>query len=403
MNNGQRKAFINARLIDPSTGLDQNGAILVDRHMIADSGPSLFADGVPDGVEAIDCAGQCLAPGLIDMRVFIGEPGAEHKETLATASEAAAVGGVTTIAMMPETDPVIDDVALVEFVARQARENAVVSILPTAAITKGLAGNEMTEMGLLQAAGAVALTDGTRAVSDALVMRRVLSYASSFEMLIMQHAAEPSLTANGCMNEGEVSTLLNKVDVSPQGMARRWHNLYPRVKVLIVIRDQVAWLDSLYRYSASELPRGKRSFEDFCASPRGAVVLRAGMYDLTIQAYLDVFGARQVKVLRYEDLSLDHDKFMTELCEYVGVDWIKTANEPLNVGRSSAAAFLIAHFGFLDKIPPSVRAIGRMALAVFGKNSMFGLSRKEQRLIRSFYRLSNLRTEKILSGQAEEL
>ena len=204
-------------------------------------------------------------------------------------------------------------------------------------------------------------------------------------------------------NEGEVSTLLNKVDVSPQGMARRWHNLYPRVKVLIVIRDQVAWLDSLYRYSASELPRGKRSFEDFCASPRGAVVLRAGMYDLTIQAYLDVFGARQVKVLRYEDLSLDHDKFMTELCEYVGVDWIKTANEPLNVGRSSAAAFLIAHFGFLDKIPPSVRAIGRMALAVFGKNSMFGLSRKEQRLIRSFYRLSNLRTEKILSGQAEEL
>ncbi len=208
MNNGQRKAFINARLIDPSTGLDQNGAILVDRHMIADSGPSLFADGVPDGVEAIDCAGQCLAPGLIDMRVFIGEPGAEHKETLATASEAAAVGGVTTIAMMPETDPVIDDVALVEFVARQARENAVVSILPTAAITKGLAGNEMTEMGLLQAAGAVALTDGTRAVSDALVMRRVLSYASSFEMLIMQHAAEPSLTANGCMNEGEVSTRL---------------------------------------------------------------------------------------------------------------------------------------------------------------------------------------------------
>ena len=208
MNKGRRKAFVNARLLDPSTGLDQRGAVLVDGHLIADSGPSLFADGVPDGVETIDCAGQCLAPGLIDMRVFIGEPGAEHKETMATASEAAAVGGVTTIAMMPETDPVIDDIALVEFVARQARENAVVSILPTAAITRGLTGREMTEMGLLKSAGAVALTDGTHAVADALVMRRVLSYASSVDILIMQHAAEPSLSGNGCMNEGEVATRL---------------------------------------------------------------------------------------------------------------------------------------------------------------------------------------------------
>ena len=208
MKNGQRKAFVNARLIDPAAGVDQSGTVLVDGHMIADLGPALFADGVPKGIEVIDCAGQCLAPGLIDMRVFIGEPGAEHKETLATASAAAAVGGVTTMAMMPETNPVIDDAALVEFVARQARETAVVSILPTAAITKGLGGSQMTEMGLLQSAGAVALTDGSRAVADALVMRRVLSYASSFDMLIMQHAAEPSLTKNGCMNEGEVATRL---------------------------------------------------------------------------------------------------------------------------------------------------------------------------------------------------
>ena len=208
MNNSQRKAFINARLLDPGTELDQKGAVLVDGHMIADSGPTLFANGTPAGAEVIDCAGMCLAPGLIDMRVFIGEPGAEHKETLATASEAAAVGGITTMVMMPQTDPVIDDAALVEFVARRARENAVVSILPTAAITKGLGGSEMTEMGLLQAAGAVALTDGTYAVADSLVMRRVLSYASSFDTLIMHHAIEPSLTKNGCMNEGEVATRL---------------------------------------------------------------------------------------------------------------------------------------------------------------------------------------------------
>lgn len=208
MRNGRRKAFVNARLLDPAAGLDRRGAVLVDGHMIADCGPTLFADGVPEGIEVIDCAGQCLAPGLIDMRVFIGEPGAEHKETLATASAAAAAGGVTTIAMMPETNPVIDDVALVEFVARQARDKAVVSILPTAAITKGLAGREMTEMGLLQAGGAVALSDGSHALADALVMRRVLSYASSLDMLIMQHAAEPSLSGNGCMNEGEVATRL---------------------------------------------------------------------------------------------------------------------------------------------------------------------------------------------------
>ena len=206
--NGRRKALINGRLLDPGTGIDHPGVILVDGHMIADAGPRLFADGVPEGIDVIDCAGHCVAPGLIDMRVFIGEPGAEHKETLSTASEAAAVGGVTTVAMMPETDPVIDNAALVEFVARQARESAVVSILPTAAVTKRLEGREMTEMGLLQAAGAVALTDGTHTIADALVMRRALSYASSFDMLIMQHAAEPSLSRNGCMNEGEVATRL---------------------------------------------------------------------------------------------------------------------------------------------------------------------------------------------------
>ena len=204
----RRKAFINARLIDPAVGVDQAGAVLVDGHIIVDSGPRLFADGIPDGIEVLDCTGKCLSPGLIDMRVFIGEPGTEHKETLATASHAAAVGGVTTIAMMPETDPVIDNVALVEFVARQARETAEVSILPTAAITKGLGGREMTEMGLLQSAGAVALTDGTHTIADALVMRRVLSYASNFDILIMHHAVEPSLTKNGCMNEGEVATRL---------------------------------------------------------------------------------------------------------------------------------------------------------------------------------------------------
>jgi len=205
---GKRRVFTNARLLDAASGRDERGALLVDGHMIADVGPRVFADGIPRDIEVIDCRGLCLAPGLVDLRVFTGEPGEEHKETLASAGAAAAVGGVTTIVTMPDTDPVIDDVALVEFVARRARDTADVHVLPTAAITKGLKGEAMTEVGLLKAAGAVALTDGSHTVANAQVMRRTLAYASSFDMLVMQHAQEPTLGKSGHMNEGEVATRL---------------------------------------------------------------------------------------------------------------------------------------------------------------------------------------------------
>ena len=157
---GRRRAFTNARLLDPAGGLDTPGALLVDDGLIADLGADLFADGVPEDAEIIDCRGHGLCPGLIDMRAFLGEPGAEHKETIATASQAAAAGGVTTMIAMPDTHPVIDDAALVEFIKRRAQETAIVRIHPMAAITKGLKGTEMTEMGLLADAGAVGLTDG---------------------------------------------------------------------------------------------------------------------------------------------------------------------------------------------------------------------------------------------------
>ncbi|HUD51722.1 dihydroorotase [Parvibaculum sp.] len=202
-----RTAFINARLVDPASGLDERGNLLVADGKIADLGPNLFSDGIPDGVEIVDCRGHILAPGLIDCRVFTGEPGAEHRETLRTASLAAAAGGVTTLIVMPNTHPVIDDVALVDFIERRARDTGIVHIHPMAALTKGLAGAEMTEIGLLKEAGAVAFTDGDRAVANAQVMRRAMSYAGHFGALIVQHAEVPEL-ATGVMNDSELSSRL---------------------------------------------------------------------------------------------------------------------------------------------------------------------------------------------------
>ena len=201
-------AYVNARLLDPASGLDAPGALLSENGRIADFGPELFADGVPDGIEKVDCGGHCLAPGLIDMRVHLREPGQEHMEDIASATAAAAAGGVTTMVCLPNTDPPIDDVSLIEFVARRARETGVVKIYPYGAITRACAGKELTEMGILAEAGALAFTDGTRAVSSALVMRRALSYAKTFGLLIVQHPEEASLSADGAMNEGEIATRL---------------------------------------------------------------------------------------------------------------------------------------------------------------------------------------------------
>jgi dihydroorotase len=156
----------------------------------------------------VDCKGHVLCPGLIDMQVFTGEPGQEHRETLKTASHAAAAGGVTTIVVMPDTEPVIDQVALVDFIQRRARDNAIVHVHVMAAMTRGLKGQEMTEIGLLQRAGAVAFTNGKASVSNARVMRNVLLYARDFGALIVHHTEDPHLSEGAVMNSGEVATRL---------------------------------------------------------------------------------------------------------------------------------------------------------------------------------------------------
>jgi dihydroorotase len=200
-------AFVNARLIDPDSCLDQRGGVLTRGDLIADVGPHIAADTVGDA-QIVDCGGCVLAPGLIDMMVFTGEPGHEHRETLATASRAAAAGGVTTIVCMPNTDPVIDDVALVDFILRRARDTALVHVHPMAAMTKGLMGEEMSEIGLLSDAGAIAFANGKTSLASAKVMRSVLAYAKDFGALIVHHLEDPTLAQDGVMNEGEVATRL---------------------------------------------------------------------------------------------------------------------------------------------------------------------------------------------------
>src|SRR4051812_26415670 len=174
----------NARVVDPSRDLDMHGDLLIADGVIRDTKSGIRASGVPEGTEIVDCAGRLVAPGLIDMRAFVGEPGAEYRETLASGSQAAAAGGVTTIVMRPDTTPAIDEPAMVDFVMRRARDTAIVHVHPMAALTKGLKGEEMTEFGLLKAAGAVAFSDGLHSVTNAQVMRRALTYARDFDALI---------------------------------------------------------------------------------------------------------------------------------------------------------------------------------------------------------------------------
>ncbi|GAA0539177.1 dihydroorotase [Rhizomicrobium palustre] len=200
-----RTLFLNARLIDPKSGMDVKGGLLCEDGKILDVGAHISG---ADASQVVDCKGLVLAPGLIDMRVFTGEPGSEHRETLATASDAAVAGGVTTIIVMPNTDPVIDEPSLVDFIRRRAEATAKVRVHPMAALTQHLAGEVMTEIGLLKEAGAVAFTDGDRTIANTRVLRRALSYTSAFDALVVAHAEDPDLTKGAAASESEYAMRL---------------------------------------------------------------------------------------------------------------------------------------------------------------------------------------------------
>ena len=208
--------IVNARLLDPASGLDAPGALLVRDGVIADHGAHL---GMPEGATVVDAGGACLAPGLIDLRASLGEPGMEHRETIASAALAAAAGGITTLCALPDTDPALDDPALVQFVIRRGEATGSVTILPYGAATAGCQGKEMSEFGLLKEAGAIAFTDGRRAIGNARTMRLALSYARAFGSFIVQHPEEPALANGGAATEGERATRMGLPGIPPAAEA----------------------------------------------------------------------------------------------------------------------------------------------------------------------------------------
>jgi dihydroorotase len=195
----------NVRLLDPASGLDQPGSLLVRDGHIVDLGTAI---GRPDGVATLDGDGAVLCPGLVDMRAELGEPGAEYRETIASAAQAAAAGGITTLAALPNTTPAIDDPALVRLLRARGEETGTLSILPYGAVTRGCRGEELAELGLLREAGAVAFTDGRHAIGSSRMMRLALSYARGFGARIVQHPEDPELAAGGAATQGELATRL---------------------------------------------------------------------------------------------------------------------------------------------------------------------------------------------------
>jgi dihydroorotase len=206
-----KTAYINAHIIDPANKLDTKGAVLIENGKILDIGASVKTDGA----EIIDVKGAVIAPGLVDMHVTVGEPGFEHKENFVTLGEAASAGGVTSVATMPTTDPMIDNVAGVTYIDRRARQTKSVKCFPYAALTVGGEGKEMTEMGLLSEAGAIGFTDG-KAVSNLKLFRRMLAYAKSFDLLVLSPAMHPGLSEGAQMNGGETATKLGLAGLSPE-------------------------------------------------------------------------------------------------------------------------------------------------------------------------------------------
>ena len=204
-----KKYLINAKIIDPSNNIDEDGGLIIDeKGKIEAVGKEVSNLNLPSTAKKIDLRKQVIVPGLVDMRVFVGEPGYEYKENFRTLSDAALAGGVTSVVSMPNTSPVIDNVSIVDFLKRRGRDKSRINIYPAASLTKNTDGKQMTEFGLLKRKGIIAFTDGLKTVQDPQVMMRIMNFANQSNSLIMQHAEDNILSYEGLINEGEISTRL---------------------------------------------------------------------------------------------------------------------------------------------------------------------------------------------------
>ena len=242
----KKKYFINANILDPHNSIDEVGGLIVDETGLIEAvGKKVNTNNIPAREKVIDLKGKHIFPGLVDMRVFVGEPGYEYKENFRTLSNAALSGGVTSAVTMPNTDPIIDNVSIVDFLKRRGRDKSKINIFPTASLTKGSEGTNMTEFGLLQSKGIIGFTDGTKTIQNTRVMARIMNSASDLDSLIMQHAEDFELSKDGMINEGIIATKLGL-----QGI--------PEMAELIIIERDLTLLNYIKcRYHISQISSGK--------------------------------------------------------------------------------------------------------------------------------------------------
>jgi len=309
----------NARIIDPSRDLDEMGGVFIQNGKIVEAGRGAHAQNTPEGTREIDLDGLTVIPGLVDGRVFIGEPGAEHLDDIASSSQAAVAGGVTSLIMMPDTNPVIDNAALVTFVLKAARDNARMRIYPMGSITRGFRGEEMTEFGLLKEAGAVAFCEGRQTVERADVLRHAMSYARDFDMPIVHETQDRHLVGNGVMNSGLLASWLGL-----PGIVRE-------AEVIPLERDLRLAALSGVRYHAAQISTAQSVEVIDHAKQRGLAVSAAvSINHLTLNEY-DIGEYRTFYRLS-PPLRAEEDRLaMVEALREGQVDMIVSSHDPQGV------------------------------------------------------------------------
>ena len=242
----KKQYFINANIVDPHNSLNEKGGLIISEDgKIEAIGKKVNTNNIPSREKIIDLKGKYVFPGLVDMRVFVGEPGYEYKENFRTLSNAALAGGVTSVVTMPNTDPVIDNVSIVDFLKRRGRDKSKINVFPCASLTKNLEGTNMTEFGLLQKKGIIAFTDGTKTIQNTQLMSRIMNSSKDLGTLIMQHAEDYNLSKNGMINSGIIATKLGLTGI-------------PDIAERIIIERDLTLLENIKcRYHISQISAGK--------------------------------------------------------------------------------------------------------------------------------------------------